>query len=762
MPARSRRKHQALLADVPVDLPKDDQLGRAPFAKTLATTIKSMKGLDSFVFGLCGPWGSGKSSVLKLVERELESGRSANNPLVCNFNPWWFSGQDQLLRAFLNQLGSIAGRIDTGGRVSGLGQKLSTLGKILRPVSWIPGARVVKDISEVLDSSGEAAKKLGEELSLDVTQIRKDIDSLLRESKQRIVVMMDDIDRLTAQEIAQLFLIVKAVADFPNTVYLLAFDHAVVSKAISSALGLDGAAYLEKIVQVQIDIPPANPVKLQQLFLSQLDGLLDGIGVSEPAKKDFANLFHDGLKEFLHTPRSVKRLTNVLRVLLPSVRGEVYWPDFIGVTSLMVFAPEAYRVIRDASEHFTGTKQLTTPGREEAKRFHEGWLSCVPEVHREAVRQLVQRLFPKVESVLGGHGYAPGWESGWRAEHRICSPDCFDRFFQLRVPEGELSEAEWQDVVQLLDDPVGLDRFIATCCKSQGPHGFASRAKEFLERAGLFAKHQANADQAKKLFKALVRNGDLLIGMKDTDRSNLIPIDNKQRLMWAVQDALQRVDAGPERDQLVEESLTKKDAGLHTAAEAVWFFGAEHGKYHEEKNRSHKQPHLSLACVERLEANFLDRVKNAANDGSLEEDPTFLQVVFEWRRFGGEQEAKAWIQQLGSSDQGFVRIVDQLKGNITIHGILDRVASQVPTVSAQILLHWFDGIEAKQRAEKLLATPPNWLTPEQTESLKLLTQSIDADGKAVDLHRPSQEVESEDEVSAEAVAAEADGEEKSM
>src|ERR1700722_1160242 len=114
--ARSRQpRSYSLLADVPVSDPKQDQLGRSPFAKALAKTITSMKGQDSFVFGLCGPWGSGKSSVLNLVNAERESGRSRNKPLVVDFNPWWFSGHDQLLNAFLSQIGAVLGRVDTGG-----------------------------------------------------------------------------------------------------------------------------------------------------------------------------------------------------------------------------------------------------------------------------------------------------------------------------------------------------------------------------------------------------------------------------------------------------------------------------------------------------------------------------------------------------------------------------------------------------------------------------------------------------------------------
>src|SRR5437870_2131474 len=75
-------RSRPLLADVPVEQSKDDQLGRSPFARNMAKTITSMKGTDSFVFGLCGPWGSGKSSALKLVLEALGTGRAKNKPLI--------------------------------------------------------------------------------------------------------------------------------------------------------------------------------------------------------------------------------------------------------------------------------------------------------------------------------------------------------------------------------------------------------------------------------------------------------------------------------------------------------------------------------------------------------------------------------------------------------------------------------------------------------------------------------------------------------
>jgi predicted KAP-like P-loop ATPase len=114
--SRTRKKkpeRTSLLADTPLVDPKLDRLGRSGFASSLAASILNLKGQDSFVIGLCGTWGSGKSSVLNFLVVELEKSRKKDKPLVLHFNPWWFSGQDCLLQAFLQQLGAAVNRAET-------------------------------------------------------------------------------------------------------------------------------------------------------------------------------------------------------------------------------------------------------------------------------------------------------------------------------------------------------------------------------------------------------------------------------------------------------------------------------------------------------------------------------------------------------------------------------------------------------------------------------------------------------------------------
>jgi len=90
----------------PVD-PKDDLFGHAPFAKSLADSIHISTCHDGLVLSLYGPWGSGKTTVLSFVLHYLKQLPESDQPLIVTFNPWWFSGQEHLARAFLGQLRAV-------------------------------------------------------------------------------------------------------------------------------------------------------------------------------------------------------------------------------------------------------------------------------------------------------------------------------------------------------------------------------------------------------------------------------------------------------------------------------------------------------------------------------------------------------------------------------------------------------------------------------------------------------------------------------
>ena len=100
---------------------------------------------------------------------------------------------------------------------------------------------------------GDAAKGVGEAMSnVGLDALRRRIEGMLDETNKRLVILIDDIDRLDRDETHAIFKLVKLSASFRHTSYVLAFDDSVVSAALGERYGAGGApagrAFLEKII----------------------------------------------------------------------------------------------------------------------------------------------------------------------------------------------------------------------------------------------------------------------------------------------------------------------------------------------------------------------------------------------------------------------------------------------------------------------------------------------------------------------------------
>ena len=84
---------------------------------------------------------------------------------------------------------------------------------------------------------------------------KDELKDKLKDLNKKIIVVIDDIDRLTSSQIRDIFQLVKQVADFPNIVYVLVMDKEVVCSALEKVHNMDGNEYLEKIIQVPFEIP---------------------------------------------------------------------------------------------------------------------------------------------------------------------------------------------------------------------------------------------------------------------------------------------------------------------------------------------------------------------------------------------------------------------------------------------------------------------------------------------------------------------------
>lgn len=319
-------------ADRPIASRKEDLLGRSGFAESLASAIKGWKGNDSLVLALYGPWGSGKSSIKNIVIESLRESKE-HYPLIVEFNPWQWAGQEQLAEAFFQEIAVALDRSDTSekgkeraakwrayGAYLTLGASLAKSLKTVLPLLGVPGSSILGALATGLERASKVAQEGSAALDVqaeaadrNLSDIKQDLSNALKELKEPVLVVMDDVDRLSTDEIKLLFQLVKANADFPNLIYLLLFQRDIVEKSLKAIAPITGREFLEKIVQVGFDIPRIELTRLERVLFAGLDELLGDEAVGQRFdQRRWGNIFIPGLRPYFETLRDVHRFLATL------------------------------------------------------------------------------------------------------------------------------------------------------------------------------------------------------------------------------------------------------------------------------------------------------------------------------------------------------------------------------------------------------------------------------------------------------------------
>lgn len=650
-----------LSSDRPSTDPAQDLFGHAPFAKTLAKAIRGYRGSDGIVLALYGPWGSGKSTVLAYIEHELEHGPEAERPVVVSFNPWWFSGQENLAKAFLGQLQAVLPAKFKG--FEKVGNLIAEFSGALGGVADLAGkSHGIPFIGKVVEAG---TKRLATKPK-DVPALKKALSSVLLEEKKRVLVVIDDIDRLAPEEVRQLFTVIKALADFPYVTYLLAFDREVAVTAISEQTGLPGDRYIEKIIQVPFELPRVDHSTLLQALFVRLDAVMLPTPEGRFDSHYWTNVFYSGLHRLFTVPRDIVRLTNALSVTYPAVIGEVNPVDFIAIECLRLFLPTVYDAIRTSPEQFCGYKAVGS-GDDKARAiaFHDIWLQRVPEDLRTSTQELVQRLFPRLESVWSNMHYSGDSLQRWRAELRVCVADIFPAYFRLSLPVGTVTRADVDALLSAAHDPAAFASVLRGALAQRTAKGM-SKARALLERLMDHVPNELDASGAEPVITVLLDMGDELLV-----RTDRIPgefdFGNESRVARVVYHLLKKVDHG-DRCRVVSTALTKGRA-LRCGQYLVGSLASEV----EKEAKGEGAPALVQANdVNVMKSAWISRVEVLANEPTFIDHPSLAALLSGWRHWGRDAHARAWWATASSTDEGLIKLIGAFQSESTSHGFGDR------------------------------------------------------------------------------------------
>ena len=493
--------------DNPIKEKSKDRLGRVKFAERFAEIIKNVQDDESsFVVGIDGKWGSGKSSLVGFIETELKEEESI---IPVNFNPWNFSGQDNLIHSFFTVLANainqdkacikpkkIAQNLKEYtalfGAVSSTAKNLNDFVILIISILAIVGInfsfsqyKVIANIlivpiviskfcTLVKDCFASWALYFKEKTRFREKTLenqKKELVKNFSELNKKIVVIIDDIDRLNDDEIKLIFQLVKINADFPNIIYILSFDRQVVAASLKEQYGITGKEYLEKIIQLNLHVPMPQSSDLSALLYEGLcKSLGDLINKSLVEQRDLQPLVSSEFMNLFKTVRDIKRYTNSLAVTsyftIKDNELELNPFDFLKLEAIRVLEPSFYSMLHSKKELiFKEVKGVSYNPQDNdiEEKIKKEYVVCVDKFLSHADRNLSNvffDIFPCAYNSYNGYRVTDSDKEKFLSKKRICSYDMFDRYFVLDVPSGEIPQSEIQKVINSINSMDDLSRVL--------------------------------------------------------------------------------------------------------------------------------------------------------------------------------------------------------------------------------------------------------------------------------------------------------------
>ncbi|OMC39884.1 hypothetical protein A5740_26040 [Mycobacterium sp. GA-1841] len=414
----------ALWTDDALDSDDGDDLDRKRFADMVAARMDAcVPGQKSTVFGLVGPWGSGKTSLINMVRKRL-----GDDWKIAVFSPWASDTAAGLQFEFLAAVASL---------LDGEDEKSRKARESLRKYATVC-APLLKAIPYAGAGLGGAAEKALELSNPPWHRQFEDVSKVLASLGSRVLLIADDVDRLDADELLSLLKVVRLLGRFPNVHYLIAYDQAtVVSLLRGKNLASRSTEFMEKIVQYPFEVPPIAGVIQRRLLTQTIIELIEAHKVRlNPTHSDRLSEYTEILGHALVTPRAHARFREQLSAYAAMFPlQEVDIVDFIALSFLRVFFHNIYdRIPTWKTSLQTGKERVGL--LEEAEIDQKEWFNRIrssvdTDEDAALVQQVLSGLFPGIKS-----------NKMYFKEHKKALSDdaYFQRYFVFGIAEDDVED----------------------------------------------------------------------------------------------------------------------------------------------------------------------------------------------------------------------------------------------------------------------------------------------------------------------------------
>lgn len=327
--------------DKPILNRENDEFQITPYINGLSEFIEECE--TPMTVAIQGDWGCGKTSMMNMVKDYL----AQNSEIITVwFNTWQFSQfnmDDQLAITFLQHLTKTL--VDKLPQES---EEKKAIASKMKPIMKSIAVGMTKhfigsDIGDMVDSVMSEASGEQEEAA-DITdrilQLKDNFERLInnvaKSEEARVVVFIDDLDRLQPIRAVELLEVLKLFVDCEKCVFVMAIDTSVVFQGIREKYGKDmsdekAQSFFDKIIQLPFKMPVAY-YRLEKMMGRLMNFLQDDI-MDEKERKQFITVIRQVTGG---NPRTLKRLANsILLVDKVALQRGLYEEDDAKVQSFI-------------------------------------------------------------------------------------------------------------------------------------------------------------------------------------------------------------------------------------------------------------------------------------------------------------------------------------------------------------------------------------------------------------------------------------------
>jgi hypothetical protein len=431
---KSRAGSEVTESDDPIDTWEEDTLGRAALVESLAVKLLISK---APVIALFGDFGSGKTSILNLLRKHL-----TGKAIIVSFSTW-LPGSQETLTSYL--MADIASESQKQFIVPGL-------------------RRSTRRLANALGESVPLLKGLPQ-LFPPTTQ-KDDIDGL-RESlvrlPRRVIVLLDELDRMEKDELNTLLKVVRGISSLPNLSFVCAAERKTLMETVRGNSDTESNTYFEKFFPVSMPVPKPDAHALQYAGIERLAKSFNARHwfnsqqEEERFRTQMAQIWERRIAPFCGTLRAIGLLANDVGMAAAPLLREVDSIDLVLVELLRRFQPSVYDLVARSGVVLTGGESIVRGGsyhsKEEIKREQDrfsqelkGLFEDQSELDR--VRGVLGELFPtfaKAENLTWAE--RPKRKENQEEDNRIADPSMFPAFFRYELPSAIFSTVELENFV---------------------------------------------------------------------------------------------------------------------------------------------------------------------------------------------------------------------------------------------------------------------------------------------------------------------------